>query len=144
MKRLITIATVFISFVTFAQRNASFDAFWPSFRTAVLAYDVQALDQLVSYPLTVRGAMDYDPVKKINRDKIISTLKNALSQDGTIDLDNIPDETNLEEIKRKVTIPNKDYKWVTAASEYMNVANLEFRKIKGKWKLNTIYIEISH
>ena len=71
MKRLITIAALFISFVSFAQRDKSFDTFWPSFRTAVLAYDVQALDQLVSYPLTVKGTMDYDPVKKINRDKII-------------------------------------------------------------------------
>lgn len=145
MKRLITIAALFISFVSFSQqRDRSFDAFWPSFRTAVLAYDIQALDQLVSYPLTVKGTMDYDPVKKINRDKIISTLKNALSQEGSIDNDNIPDETNLEEIKRKVTVPDKDYKWHKANSIYMSIANMDFKKIGGKWKLHTIYIEVSN
>lgn len=145
MKRLITIIALFISFVSFAQqRDRSFDAFWPTFRTALLAYDMQALDPLVSYPLTVKGTMDYDPVKKINRDKIITTLKKALSQEGSIDNENIPDETNLEEIKRKVTVPDKDYKWKKANSIYMTVANLDFKKIGGKWKLYTIYSEVSN
>jgi hypothetical protein len=143
MKRLIILAVLFISFTSFAQqRIKSFDAYWPSFRAAVMAYNVTALDSLVSYPLTVRGMMDYDPFKKINRDKIVSTLKTALSQDGHLDDENFPDETNMQEIKRKVTIPDKNYKFSHQGDIYMSVANLDFKKIRGKWKLETIYIDM--
>ena len=145
MKRIVMFAVFFISVATVAQeRIKSFDDFWPSFRKAVLAYDVSALDPLVSYPLTVKGTMDYDPVKKITRDKIIATLRTSLSQEGSIDDDRIPEETNYEEIKRKVTIPDSDYKWTDSRSEYMTIANLEFKKIAGKWKLNTIYVDMTN
>lgn len=140
MKRIITITALFISFVSFAQnRERSFDTFWPSFRTAVLAYDVQALDQLVSYPLTVKGTMDSDPIKKINSDKIIATLKIYFSKNAMIDDADLT-ETNLAQIKRYVTLPQSIYKHFSMADVVISVGDLDFKKIGGKWRLSIIYI----
>ena len=144
MKRIVMFAVFFISVVVVAQeRIKSFDDFWPAFRKAVLAYDLGALDPLVSYPLTVKGTMDYDPVRKITRDKIVAALRWSFSQKGSIDDDSIPEETNYDEIKRKVTIPAPDYKFTSAQSEIMTVASFEFKKIGGKWKLCTIYVDLN-
>ena len=138
MKKLIIFPVLFTAIVSFAQvRDKSFDAFWPKFRTAVLAYDIQTLDQLVLYPLTVKGTQDYDPVKKINRNKIIATLKTYMAKYAIIET-GFDDETNLEQIKRKATLPASAYNH--SSPNFMSVGDLEFKKIAGKWKLFTIYI----
>ena len=80
MKRLIILALLFASFYSFGQqRDKNFDKFWPSFRNAVLTNNLVALDSLVSYPVSTRGPMDYDPVKKVLRNKFMAILKRYLS-----------------------------------------------------------------
>jgi hypothetical protein len=141
MKRLITLAALLISFTSFAQqRDKSFDTFWTSFRAAVLASDVAALDPLVSYPLTVKGTQDTDPVKKINRDKIVATLKTYMSKFAVIE-DGFDGETNRDQIKRYVTLPPSIYRRFSPADVLINVGDLDFKKIGSKWKLSIIIYE---
>jgi hypothetical protein len=135
MKHFLLIAAVFISTISFSQkRDKSFDAYWPSFRKAVLALDVAALDSLTVYPVSVRGTMDSDPIRKIPKAKIIATLKKYLPIDG-----GVGDGTHQQQIESRTVIPLKDYEYSSPGN--MRIGDMQFKKVKGKWKFYFMYLD---
>ncbi len=135
MKRVLIIFTIFISSISLAQkRDKSFDAYWPTFRKAVLALDVAALDSLTQYPVSVRGTLDSDPVRKIPKSKIIATLKQYLPLDG-----GVGDGTHQQQIENRTVILLKDYEYSSPGN--MRIGDMQFKKVKGKWKFYFMYLD---
>jgi len=135
MKLIILIATVFTSTFSYSQkRDRSFDAYWPSFRNAVLALDAAALDSLSAYPVSIRGTMDSDPVRKIPNTKIIATLKKYLPVDG-----GVGDGTHQQQIENRHIISLKDYEYSSPGN--MRIGDMQFKKIIGNWKFYFLYLD---
>ena len=135
MKPHLAIAVVFISTVSFAQkREKNFDVYWPFFHKAVLAMDAAALDSLTVYPVNVGGTMDRDPVRKIAKTKIIATIEKYLPVDG-----GVGDGTHQQQIENRTIIPLKNYEYTSPGN--MRVGDMQFKKIKGKWKFYFMYLD---
>ncbi|MES2777300.1 MAG: hypothetical protein V4722_24190 [Bacteroidota bacterium] len=135
MKWMLLISAVFVASFSFGQkRDKSFDAYWPAFRKAVLALDLAGLDSLTQYPVTSRGTMDSDPKKPIDRAHIIAALKKYFPVDG-----GVGDGTHKQQIESRTSIPDKDYEYSSPGN--MRVGDMQFKKVKGKWKFYFIYMD---
>ncbi|MEO7311773.1 MAG: hypothetical protein ABIX01_15320 [Chitinophagaceae bacterium] len=134
MKHPLLVTAITISTISIAQkRDYNFDAHWLSFSKAMLALELTGLYTLTAYPINARGPMDSDPINKIDSGHIVAALKKFLPVDG-----GVGDGTHEQMIESRIIINNKDYEYNSPAN--MRVGDMQFRKIKGKWKFYFIYL----
>lgn len=125
-----------ISFLGNAQvntKNQSFDEFWKNFRTALLLEDYKKLESFISFPLKVRGPMDYDPTKKYSKNNYIKLLKKYFALENA---------AALQQVKNKEQLTEQNYGNNTVDRKKigeMRIFDMEFYKIKGKWFLSFLY-----
>ena len=113
------------------QRDKSFDAYWTKFRDAVINRNDSVLKSLTQFPLIVKGTMDFDPIKKFNKDKFTFIFDHYLKQGITKD-----------DILETIAVPDKVY--MGENQDVHRISDMVFKKINRQWKLSLIYIETSY
>ena len=113
-------------------KHADFAVYWRELRTALLSGSAEAVAPLASFPLTLRGEMDDDPVRHIERSAFPTTLRQLLAQDVGLS----PDPEPLSQyVKRMSTVPPSAVSGTTA-----RVANLQFALGSEGWRLVGAYL----
>ncbi|MDH4471354.1 MAG: hypothetical protein QE487_02035 [Fluviicola sp.] len=109
----------------------SFSEFWSRFRTAVLNSDTTAVTAMTEFPFRTRGPLDDYPIVEYNKEQFPVVFWKFLKQWSGLDLEGT---TELEEIKKATP------KESATNIDYINVADLEFRKINDEWRFTFIYL----
>jgi hypothetical protein len=107
-----------------------FNQFWSTFRQATLQRDWRKLEELASFPLTVRGVLDRDPIRRVGRDEFPRIFDRFLKE-GVFSANE-----QLEFIRRTTTVG-------TAAHSRDNsrVGDMVFKKTASGWHLHTLYLQ---
>ena len=109
-------------------------AFWKSFRSAVLAGDTGAVTGLTAFPFKTRGPLDHDPVQKHDK-KAFAGIYARLIKSPT-GLDTGMKETHLDFIRKTESIPAKEIQ-----GNRIHIANMVFEKTAGSWRFAMAYME---
>ena len=116
--------------------------FWIKYRETVLEMDSNKLIGMTSFPLTVMGNEDNDPVLKVSKDDFFFIFNTFLNTGGgVLDINNLDDLAinNLDFIKRSVNAEHTlRYK---QNFNYQRIGDQVFEKIEGKWMLVLIYTD---
>ena len=127
---LLFVSMLFVKLGFSQKRDASFEAFWPVFRTAAAAGVLP--DSLVVYPVKAHGILDSDPVKKYDAARFKKWWPVFLKQeDGVAD-------THGGFIKKYERLPDNECAY--CKPDYCRINDLVFKKMNGKWKLVELYM----
>lgn len=106
--------------------------FWLAFRTAALNGDKLTLIKLAQFPIFLHGAMDDDPIIKMDHEFYDKNIDVILNQDPG-DPSTAEPETTLDLFKRTMVL-NDD-------GGFARIGGFEFNKINGRWLWVRVYIE---
>jgi hypothetical protein len=81
--------------------------------------------------------MDFDTVRKFNKNKFVYIFNHYLKQENTTVTGNA-----LKDIEETEIIPASEFS--SNSLIIFRFSDMEFKKIKGHWKLCLIYIETSY
>ena len=125
------------AFLFAQQRDTSIDNFWTKFRNAVIAKDYRSLESMTQFPLIVKGTMDFDTVRKFNKNRFVYIFNHYLKQENTTVTGNA-----LQDIVETegVLVSNNNSNKLTN----FRFSDMVFKKNNGKWKLYLIYIETTY
>jgi hypothetical protein len=106
--------------------------FWLAFRRATLEKDWQKLEDLTSFPLTIRGELDRDPIRRVSRRDFPKIFDRFLKQ-GVFS----PNE-QLEFIRNTTTIDT-----AVDSGGICRIGDMIFKKAAAGWRLDTLYMQSS-
>ena len=110
--------------------NQGFAEFWSRFRTATLENDWKELEHLTSFPLTIRGELDRDPIRHASRSDFQKTFDRFL-REGVFS-----SNEQFEIIRKTTTIE------VSAlCKDTCRIGDMIFKKTAKGWRLNTLYMQ---
>jgi len=113
-------------------RNAEdFSAFWQNFRAASLKKDWAALARMTTFPLTTKGVLDRDPVHHVSRREFTKVFGTFLAEEA------FPEGSQLEFIRRTTHATHPP----DSNAEVVRVGDMVFRRIKGNWRLDTLFMQ---
>jgi hypothetical protein len=104
--------------------------FWLVFRRATLEKDWQKVKELTSFPLTVRGELDGDPIQRVGRAKF-SKIFDRFLKEGVFS----PNE-QLEFIRNTTTIDS-----AVSSGDMCRIGDMIFKRTATGWRLNTLYMQ---
>lgn len=115
----------------------SFDAFWPAFRAAILAGDMEAVAGMTRLPIEVRGELDREPVRRAARSEMPRLLERALASDTGLSL-RAP-LTNRKLIER-LEPPVQVTHGVVWTEDSARVGAFAFGRTNAGWRLQQVYL----
>jgi hypothetical protein len=107
-----------------------FSRFWLTFRSATLQRDWQKLEYLTSFPLTIRGELDRDPVRRVRRREFQKVF------DGFLKEGVFSRNEQMEFIRKTITIQSGEDSLAAR-----RVGDMIFRKTVKGWRLDTLYMQ---
>jgi hypothetical protein len=121
-----------------ATLKESFAAFWPRFRTALLAGRSDQLSELTQFPLEVRGTLDSDTSRRISPSQFSTFLTRVLAEDSGLSV--TQPETNRVLIDH---LPEADPKQrgVNIRDDVARIGPLGFARRQDGWRLVRLYRE---
>jgi hypothetical protein len=129
---LLILMIVFIgSNVCLSQQDpASFLTFWTDFRKAVLMNDTSTIISFTTLPIRTQGPYDWDPIIKYGRKQFIKVFMEFLQMETGTNRNDF-NERQIDLIRKTETIDPRTFG--------NRIGNMEFKCIKGQWKLVFIY-----
>jgi hypothetical protein len=116
------------------------NAFWRTFRQAVVGGNTAAIASMTRFPFEVRGVDDSGPVKRYNRQKFPVKYKQVVSQRVVVMAGkDVLEKTMLQVIKEKKDLSAADM----ATPDFFTVELFTFHLIKGRWLFTRAYLEES-
>lgn len=112
--------------------------FWKSYRNAFIRKDLTKLSGLTRFPLEVKGTLDGDPVFKVNSEKFRSCFPIVFNRDVGLFAQ---EQSHLAFIKATSTPPGVQK---GNSEDLFRVADLEFGKFNGTFRLERIYLDTSN
>lgn len=109
-----------------------FPSYWRELRGALLRSDVEGVARLTDFPLAVRGEMDDDPVRRIERAQLEGVLQRLLAEDVGLS----PDPEPLSQYLERVREPPAHARSGSTA----RIASLEFALGPKGWRLVKAYL----
>jgi hypothetical protein len=110
--------------------TASFEKFWPRFRTAVLRSDWPELKRMTGFPLHVRGSLDVSPERSVSGGQFRAAFQKFLRQ-GVFH--------GSEELK--LIREAKSAAGAVVERRWARIGNMEFvREVDDDWQLKRIYM----
>lgn len=110
----------------------AFSEFWKEFRTASLNNNITRVIELTKFPFSVKGDLDMDGSKVVDKGKFKKRFKSFMEQDTREDL---KPESMREYIKKSQSIsPRID-------DGQTSVALFSFELIGRKWYFVRVYVE---
>jgi hypothetical protein len=113
-------------------KHTDFAVYWRELRTALLSGSAEAVAPLAAFPFTVRGEMDDDPVRHVERPAFPAILRQLLAQD--VGLSPAPEPLS-QYVKRMNTVPPSAVSGTTA-----RVASMQFALGSDGWRLVGAYL----
>lgn len=115
-----------------------FFKFWKMFRKAVLENDTNKILNLTNFPFETRGPLDIDPIIKVEKLNFLNIFNKYLKQSSGMQVEY---ESQLETIRKNQGASKKQNKYFSIQDKWSRAGDLEFRCIKGKWKLSFAYLD---
>lgn len=127
-----------------ADNVASAKRFWTQFRSAVLAEDRATVADLVRFPITVRGGLDFMPVRTYDRsgflrvyDKLFDQLIPVFVEQNSYDTVDL----SMRELVRRTEHPPSPNQYDPEYTRF-RVENFEFERThEGQWQLTQAYLD---
>lgn len=119
-----------------AAARAEAARFWTTFREAALSLDEVRLAALTRLPLQLRGTVDGEPVRRVQRRHLLPVLKQLLAEESA-GPGGGPARSQRAWIERKATLGASD--WL--AADLIRVQQMEFQRIGGRWYLVRVYAD---
>lgn len=116
------------------QEAQAFAAFWPDFRQALLAQDVDRVTAATRFPLEIRGERDSDPARRRDRGQLGDVLRQALDQDSGMRAE---PESVRQFLQRT---PEPAAGSVEADGSAARVGDFVFERVEGHWQLVRVYL----
>jgi hypothetical protein len=114
-----------------AGHREDFDSFWHRFRAVALTKDWDALAAVTAFPLTTRGVLDRDPVYHVNRTEFKKVFRTFLAEWA------IPGGNQLGFIRSITDVSQRK----GTSTDTVRIGDMIFRRVKGKWRLDTLYMQ---
>lgn len=112
--------------------QTDFNSYWRELRSALLAANAESVARLTKFPFTVRGELDDDPVRAIERPAFPAMLRQLLAQDVGLS----PEPEPLSHyLKRVETVPPSAVAGATA-----RVAGMQFALGPDGWRFVGAYL----
>jgi hypothetical protein len=112
--------------------HTDFDSYWRELRPALLAANAESVARLTKFPFTVRGELDDDPVRTIDRPAFPGILRQLLAQDVGLS----PEPEPLSRyLKRLDTVPPS-----AVAGTSARVASMQFTLGSDGWRFVGAYL----
>jgi hypothetical protein len=112
--------------------QTDFNSYWRELRPALLAANAESVARLTKFPFTVRGELDDDPVRAIERPAFPAILRQLLAQDVGLS----PEPEPLSHyLKRVDTVPPSAVAGATA-----RVAGMQFALGPDGWRFVGAYL----
>jgi hypothetical protein len=111
---------------------SSFAAFWPEFRAALLASNVPALERMTRFPLEVKGELDDEPIRKVDRAKFPKLLQKLLAQKSQNDERRTVREDLQQTATPEMPAPDRDN---------ARVNEFDFERVAGQWRFVLTYLD---
>jgi hypothetical protein len=112
--------------------QTDFISYWRELRPALLAANAEAVARLTNFPFTVRGELDDDPVRTIERPAFPAILRQLLAQDVGLS----PEPEPLSRyLKRVDTVPPS-----AVAGKVARVASMQFALGSDGWRFVGAYL----
>ncbi len=109
-----------------------FNSYWRELRPALLTANAESVARLTKFPFTVRGELDDDPVRAIERPAFPAMLRQLLAQDVGLS----PEPESLTQyLKRVDTVPPSAVSGTTA-----RVAGMQFALGPDGWRFVGAYL----
>lgn len=116
-------------------KQTDFNSYWRELRPALLAANDESVARLTKFPFTVRGELDDDPVRSIERPAFPAILRQLLAQDVGLS----PEPEPLSRyLKRVDTVPASA---VTGTA--VRVASMQFELGSDGWRFVGAYLGAS-
>lgn len=115
-----------------AVKHTDFASYWQEMRAALLSGSAEAVAPLAAFPFTVRGEMDDDPVRHVERAAFPTILRQLLAQDVGLS----PEPEPLSKyLNRMTTVPPGAVSGATA-----RVASMQFALRSDGWRFVGAYL----
>lgn len=112
--------------------QTDFNSYWRELRPALLSANAESVARLTKFPFTVRGELDDDPVRAIERPAFPAILRQLLAQDVGLS----PEPEPLSHyLKRIETVPPSAVTGKTA-----RVASMQFALGSDGWRFVGAYL----
>jgi hypothetical protein len=112
--------------------QTDFNSYWRELRPALLAANAEAVARLTKFPFTVRGELDDDPVRAIERPAFPAILQQLLAQDVGLS----PEPEPLSRyLKRVETVPPSAVTGTAA-----RIASMQFALGSDGWRFVGAYL----
>jgi hypothetical protein len=112
--------------------QTDFNSYWRELRPALLAANAESVARLTKFPFTVRGELDDDPVRAIERPAFPAILRRLLAQDVGLS----PEPEPLSRyLKRIETVPPSAVTGTAA-----RVASMQFALGSDGWRFVGAYL----
>lgn len=112
--------------------QTDFNSYWRELRPALLAANAESVARLTEFPFTVRGELDDDPVRSIERPAFPGILRQLLAQDVGLS----PEPEPLSRyLKRTETVPPSAVTGTAA-----RVASMQFALGSDGWRFVGAYL----
>ena len=112
--------------------GGEFAAFWQGFRTALLASDWGALERMSRFPVEVKGELDDEPVRKVERAGFTRLLQKLLHQKA---------QTNLRITVRESVEQMSKPEMPAPSENWARVDEFEFERSAGQWRFVSTYLD---
>jgi hypothetical protein len=112
------------------RQRQDFNQFWSIFRNATLHRDWQKLEGLTNFPLTLKGELDRDPIRRVGRREFPRIFDRFLKE-GVFS----PNE-QVEFIRKTTTIQT-----AADSEDKRRVGDMVFKKTGKAWRLDTLYMQ---
>jgi len=113
-------------------KQVDFSAYWRDLRAALLSADSESASRLAEFPFAVRGEMDDDPVRQIERAGFADILRKLLAQDVGLSAEPEP----LSRYLQRFPSPPADAVTGTTA----RIASMQFALRPEGWRMVGAYL----
>jgi hypothetical protein len=106
--------------------------FWTAFRQALIDGDSAKLTAWTHFPLTVRGNLDDDPVRTIEKPEFSRLLTAILSEHAGVH------DTNRDLIIGTTTLDSRSFGGGDG-KDFFGVGPMDFQRVGERWRLTLVY-----
>jgi hypothetical protein len=118
--------------------QGSFGAFWASFQAAVKARDADKVAALTRFPILVRGQLDADKPRRVDRAQFKKDLPRWLDQDTGL---SARGETMRAYVLRTDAATLEGGRQRETSDRLIHAGAFQFERTDGGWRLTQVYEE---
>lgn len=108
--------------------------FWLAFRQALIDGDTAKLTSWARFPLKVRGELDDDPIRTIEKSQFTTLIAALMNQRAGDEVH----ATMRDQVVATTTLDSRSFGGGDG-KDFFGVGPMNFRRVGGRWKLTEVY-----